>query len=205
MEKSTTMATTTDVDRSEIEEAFRHYFLTGPVEEDWIAWSKLFTDDGVYFDHYYGRFRGPEEIQLFLESTMMAGRHCYTALEWYNIDGNRIVWKGLNRADHPDESQPPIEFPSLQIIEYAGDGKWSSEEDWWIAFEMQRFGREYGAACAAHDPDHPGRMTRLDWGPWVDWARPPEGHVARPSWVGRTDVVTVHAVREMHFGTRNPK
>ena len=66
--------------RDEIEAAFKHYFLTGPVMEDWIAWSQLFTDDAVYFDHFYGRFRGPAEIETFLESTMMFGRHCYTSL-----------------------------------------------------------------------------------------------------------------------------
>ncbi len=48
----------TEFPRDEIEAAFKNYFLTGPVMEDWIAWSQLFTDDAVYFDHFYGRFRG---------------------------------------------------------------------------------------------------------------------------------------------------
>ena len=72
--------------RDEVEAAFKHYFLTGPVLEDWTAWSQLFTDDAVYFDHYYGRFRGPAEIERFLESTMMHGRHVYSVLEWFNLD-----------------------------------------------------------------------------------------------------------------------
>ena len=59
-----------------MEEAFRHYFLTGPVGEDWVAWSQLFTDDAPYFDHFYGTFRGPHEIQMFLESTMCSRRTC---------------------------------------------------------------------------------------------------------------------------------
>ncbi|HEX5586470.1 MAG TPA: nuclear transport factor 2 family protein, partial [Acidimicrobiia bacterium] len=46
-------------ERAEVEAAFRHYFLTGPVLEDWVAWSELFADDAVYFDHFYGRFTGP--------------------------------------------------------------------------------------------------------------------------------------------------
>jgi len=37
----------TDWTRDEIEAAFRHYFLTGPVYEDWVAWSRLFTDDAT--------------------------------------------------------------------------------------------------------------------------------------------------------------
>ena len=64
--------------REEVEEAFRHYFMTGPVEEDWIAWSKLFTDDAVYWDHYWGRFTGPAEVQMFLESTMSAAAAAWT-------------------------------------------------------------------------------------------------------------------------------
>ncbi|MDO8361530.1 MAG: nuclear transport factor 2 family protein [Actinomycetota bacterium] len=188
--------------RDEVEAAFRHYFLTGPVMEDWIAWSRLFTDDAVYFDHYYGKFRGPREIEMFLDSTMMYGRQCYTALEWYNIEGDRIVWKGLNLADHPDETQPPFSFPSLQIIHYAGDGKWKSEEDWWIQSEMVKFAKGYARACRELDPDHPNKMSRRHWGD-IEWARPPAGHVPRPSWWGReNEVPPVKRVEEMTFGER---
>jgi ketosteroid isomerase-like protein len=190
------------VSRDEIETAFRHYFLTGPVLEDWVAWSQLFSDDAVYFDHFYGRFRGPAEIQLFLESTMMPGRHCYTVLDWYNIDGDRIVWKGLNRADHPDPTQPPFEFPSLQIIQYEADGRWRSEEDWWLVAEMTAFAKGYWRACQAVDADFPARLSRRDWGD-VDWARPPEGHQATPSWLGReAEIPVVRRLDDMRFGER---
>jgi ketosteroid isomerase-like protein len=192
----------TAFERDEIEAAFRHYFLTGPVMEDWIAWSQLFTDDAVYFDHFYGRFRGPAEIQVFLESTMMFGRHVYTILDWYNIDGNRIVWKGTNRADHPDASQPPFDFPSLQIIEYAGNGRWRSEEDWWMIPEMTSFAKGYWRACQATDPDFPNQLSRRDWGA-VEWARPSEGHVARPSWLGREhEIPVVRRLEDMPVGER---
>lgn len=188
--------------RDEVEEAFRHYFRVGPIEEDWIGWSQLFTDDAVYFDHYYGRFRGPAEIARFLESTMMHGPQCYTALEWYNIDGDQIVWKGLNLADHPDPTQPPFSFPSLQIIRYAGDGKWSSEEDWWMKSEMIAYGKGYHQACQAIDADHAAKMSRLHWGP-IEWAQPEPGHVAHPSWLGREDEIpTVRRIEDMTFGER---
>jgi SnoaL-like domain len=189
--------------RQEIEEAFRHYFMTGVVNEDWIAWSQLFTDDARYFDHFYGTFTGPLEIQLFLESTMSQAPHVYTVLEWYNIDGPQIVWKGWNRADNPQTGGPPFGFPSLQIIRYAGDGKWSSEEDWWLKDEMKAFNRGYEDAAAAHDPDHKQKMTRRDWGDWVEWARPEAGHQAKPSWLGRDDVPKVTSLRDMKFGERS--
>jgi hypothetical protein len=191
--------------RDEVEEAFRHYYMTGPVHEDWNAWSKLFTDDAVYWDHYWGKFHGPREIEMFLDGTMSYAPGVYTPMLWYNIDGSRVVWKGVNRADNPEPGGPILEFESLQILTYAGDGKWSREEDWWIWYEMQRFAREYGAACAKHDPDRPQKMTRDDWGDWVDWARPEPGHVAKPSWLGRTDIKPLRSTRDMTFGERNPK
>ena len=57
-------------ERAEIEEAFRNYYFTGIVGEDWVAWSQLFTDDATYKDHYWGTFHGPKEIEMFLEGTM---------------------------------------------------------------------------------------------------------------------------------------
>jgi hypothetical protein len=189
--------------RDEVEGAFRHYFLTGPVHEDWVAWSRLFADDAWYLDHFYGTFHGPAEIQKFLESTMSFAPHVYSPLVWYNIDGAQVVYKVVNRADNPKPGGPPIEFPSLQIINYAGDGRWASEEDWWIKAEMKRFNEQYEAAAREHDPDHKTRMTRLDWGDWVDWARPDPGQDASPSWSGRDDVPRVTNIRDMDFGDRN--
>ena len=177
-----------DFGRDEVKAAFQHYFLTGPVGEDWVAWSQLFTEDAPYFDHFYGTFRGPHEIQMFLESTMSFAPHVYSPLVWYNIDGDQIVYKVVNRADNPQPGGAPIEFPSLQVIHYAGDGKWSSEEDWWIVREMKRFNEQYQAACREHDPDFPQQMSRRDWGSWVDWARPAHDGSAKPSWLGRDDI-----------------
>jgi hypothetical protein len=189
-------------ERAEVEQAFRRYFLTGPVMEDWRAWSRLFTDDAVYFDHFYGRFRGPQEIQWFLESTMSFGCHVYSPLVWYNIDGDRIVYKVVNRADNPAPGGAPFEFPSLQIIQYAGGDKWRSEEDWWLKDEMRRFATGYADACRIHDPNFKDKLSRADWGDWVDWARPPQGHQAAPSWLGRDDVPPVRRLEDMEFGER---
>jgi len=186
--------------RAEVEEAFRHYFLTGPVLEDWAAWSELFTEDGVYYDHFYGRFRGREEIRKYLESTMGFAPHVYSPLEWFNIDGDRVIYKSWNRADNPDPAGAPAEFPSLQIVHYAGDGMWSFQEDWWIVKEMKQFNMDYEAMCAAAGkPDFKHEGSRRDWGP-IEWARPPEGAHPKPPASGATPLVS--NVREMNFGER---
>jgi len=195
---------TTAFPRDEVEAAFRHYFLTGPVGEDWAAWSRLFTDDATYNDHFWGTFHGPGEIQQFLEGTMSFAAHVYSPLVWYNIDGSQVVYKVVNRADNPEPGGEPIDFPSLQVIEYAGDGKFSSEDDWWTVHEMKLFNQRYTAAReragdGARDP-----LSRSDWGSWVDWARPPGDHEAKPSWLGR-DVAPIGRLSEMTFGRRHPR
>jgi ketosteroid isomerase-like protein len=192
--------------REELEQAFRTYFMIGPVEEDWEAWSRLFTDDAVYFGDFWGTFRGPAEIQLFLEGTMSAGAHVYSVLTWYRVADDRVIYEVLNRADHPTEGGAPIDFPSLTVITYAGDGRWSSEHDWWVMRDMVRHRNEFLAACAEAgiDPEQQRRrLSRRDWGPWVDWARPKPGHETSPSWL-RTGATPIAHVREMTFGERPP-
>ena len=191
------------VDRDEVEAAFRHYFLTGPVGEDWVAWSQLFTEDATYNDHFWGTFRGPAEIQRFLEGTMSFAAHVYSPLVWYVIDGRRIVYQVLNRADNPVPGAPPLEFPSLQVIQYAGDGKWASEDDWWTVAEMKLFNQRYAAARSEAGANATDPLSRADWGS-IEWARPPAGHTAKPSWLGK-DVPPISSMREMTFGTRHPR
>ena len=107
----------------------------------------------------------------------------------------------LKAADNPEPGGAPFEFPSLQIIHYAGDGKWSSEEDWWIQSEMKKFAKGYADACRTFDPDFAQKLTRNDWGS-IAWARPPQGHQALPSWVGKAGIPPVRRLEDMTFGTR---
>ena len=190
--------------RPEMEEAFRNSFLTGPVHEDWAAWSRLFTDDATYDDHFWGTFRGPAEIQRFLEGTMSFAAHVYSPLMWYAIDRNRVVYQVVNRVDNPVSGRAPIDFPSLQVIEYAGDGRWAAETDWWTVAEMKLFNQRHRAALAEAGGQMVDPLSRADWGDWVDWARPSEGHVARPSWLGR-DVQPIGSMADMDFGVRHER
>jgi len=191
-------------DRDEVEAAFRHYFLTGPVGEDWVAWSQLFTPDATYHDHFWGTFHGPAEIERFLEGTMSFAAHVYSPLLWYNIDGSQIVYKVVNRADNPEPGGEHFEFPSLQVIRYAGDGKWASEDDWWTVQEMKLFNQRYGAAREQAGDKARDPLSRLDWGSDVDWARPAAGHQARPSWLGK-DVPPIYSMATMDVGTRHQR
>jgi hypothetical protein len=190
--------------QEELEAAFRNYYMVGIIYEDWVAWSQLFTDDATYDDHFWGTFRGPGEIEKFLETTMGGSPGVYAALMWYSINPDgRIVYQNSNRADHPIEGREPLDFKSVQVIQYAGDGKFSSEEDWWVMYDMKRFVAKYNAALAeAGQPDFAKTLSRRDFGTWVDWARPSDpNHVAKPSWVGK-DLKPVLYFGDMDFGER---
>jgi hypothetical protein len=182
--------------RDEVEAAFRHYFMTGPVLEDWVAWAHLFTDDAVYTDHFWGTFHGPAQIQAWIEGTISSAPQVYTVLDFHVIDDARVVYKAINRADNPQVGGAPFDFASFQFVTYAGDGKWSAEEDVWVMAESKAWGAAYLEAVKLHDPTHPAKMTRLDWG-HIDWARPAPGHQPTPSWMGRDDLRVVRNRRDM--------
>jgi hypothetical protein len=177
----------------------------GIVDEDWVGWSQCFTDDAVYHDHFYGTFVGPKEIEMFLEGTMGAAPQVYSAYHWHVIDGNRLVYQIVNQADSPVAGEPPIGFNSVQNLIYAGDGKFSSEEDWWVTYDMVRFRNRWPEALErGGDPDYAQRMTRENWGDVPECARAEPGHVAKPSWVGK-DVKLIYGLRDVDVGTRTPR
>jgi len=163
-------------DVEEVEREFRRYFMTGPVLEDWATWANLFTDDATYLDHFYGTFTGPEEITRFLEGTMGAAAQVYS---------------------------PLVDFPSYQFIEYAGDGKWRSEEDVWVFAEMKQFAKRYTKAADEHPQTLQQQLRRENWGSWVDWARPEPGHQASPSWLGKDGFTPFSSIQDIDFGVRS--
>lgn len=156
----------------EVEAAFRTYWQTGAVGEDWNAWADLFTEDAEYVEHVLGNMHGREEIKRWIVKIMNDFPELYTFYEWHMIEGDRVVVYMQNRRDHPDPSQPPIDFPGITILNYAGDGKWSLEEDYWAFSLATRASKEYAEACAQHDPDHPQKRTRNHWPTAPSWTHP---------------------------------
>ena len=53
--------------RDELEEAFRTYWRTGAVGEDWDAWADLFAEDARYVEHVLGDLRGREAIRAWIK------------------------------------------------------------------------------------------------------------------------------------------
>ena len=120
-------------DRDEVETAFRNYWQLGAVGEDWDAWcDKCFTEDVTYIEHILGDKDGREAVRAWIKPTMAEYGEIYTAYEWHMVgDGGRVVVYMQNRRDNPEPGAPPIDFPGMTVLEYAGDGRFSLEEDFW--------------------------------------------------------------------------
>jgi len=160
---------TYDID--EIERAFRTYWQTGALHEDWNAWADVFTEDVVYIERVLGRKEGRDAVRQWIVPTMAEFGELYTVYEWHQVDpSGRVVLYCQNRRDHPDPAHSPIDFPGVTILQYAGDGRFSLEEDFWSLVEGQRTLKQYEEACREHDPDHPKKRTRRDWGDGPEWA-----------------------------------
>lgn len=100
-------------------------------EQLWDEYCSLFTDDGVYVEHEMGTFVGPEAIKAWIVPTMapLVNAKWEYPMEWYTIDGNRIVFKWRNVMPNVDGREGGYEFAGVTILEYAGDGKFSLQED----------------------------------------------------------------------------
>ncbi|MBA3653008.1 MAG: nuclear transport factor 2 family protein [Actinobacteria bacterium] len=156
----------------EVEQAFRTYWQTGAVGEDWPAWADLFAEDADYIEHVLGSMHGRDEIKAWIVPIMDQFSELYTFYEWHMIEGNRVVVYMQNRRDHPDPTQPPIDFPGITILRYAGGGKWASEEDYWALPQANRASKAYAEACAKYDLDHAKKRTRQHWPDGPAWVRP---------------------------------
>src|SRR5437762_5429722 len=166
--------------REEIEAAFAEFRKRGEQDHDWEAWADLFTDDALYEEHYLGIFHGRAQIRDFITSTMSnyAGFSCW--VEWYFIDGNRISMYLWNNWADPAGQGSRFGFPNTTFLEYAGDGKFKWEADYYNPDEAERVFKSWldagGRRTAA--PDHSLRGID-DWAPSPPTPAYPREEVAR--------------------------
>jgi hypothetical protein len=158
--------------REELEQAFRQYWQTGAVGENWDAWADLFTEDARYVEHVLGNLRGREAIRNWIKPIMERYGELYTVYEWHAVDeaGGRVIVYMQNRRDHPS-GEGTIDFPGVTILGYAGSNQWCYEEDFWAVPTAYATAEQYAAACKQFDPNHAKRKTRRHWGCGPDWTR----------------------------------
>jgi len=118
-------------DKEEVEAAFVHLWRTGAAGEDWDAQADLYSEDVDYVDHFYGKM-DREQFRMWCKQLMLEQfPELYTAYEWHVVDGDQVVALMQNRRDNPDPEGPPyIDFPSISLFTYGGNGLWAAERDY---------------------------------------------------------------------------
>lgn len=114
--------------REEIEREFQRKVALQE-KDDWKGFGETFTPDAVYVEHHEGTFVGRAKILAWLIPVMERCRGWTYPIDWVAIDGNRVIYRWLNRlpGKRPDGSY--YEFAGMTATEYAGNGQWSYQED----------------------------------------------------------------------------
>jgi ketosteroid isomerase-like protein len=118
--------------REELEGEFVAYQERGAAG-DWSAWADQFTPDAQYVEHHYGTFEGREAIRTWIVETMATfpgNEMPVFPVEWHVVDEERgwIVAKIWNRMQDPGDGSVHQAY-NFTLLKYAGDGRWSYEED----------------------------------------------------------------------------
>ena len=93
------------------------------------ALAEMFTEDATFIDPAWGRFTGREDIRRFMRDSMQGLDDWSFPVMWTLIDGNRVIIKHMNRLPGQRPDGTYYEVPIISTLEYAGNGKFSYEED----------------------------------------------------------------------------
>ena len=114
--------------RSEVEEAYLNFVAVGD-SGDWNAWADLHSEDGVWVEHHLGRFEGREAIRAAILKVMQPVPMMIFPVEWRVIEGNRVVYYPWQVMPDPKGGDEVYRFGCITILEYAGNGLFSYQED----------------------------------------------------------------------------
>jgi ketosteroid isomerase-like protein len=105
----------------------RHRIEAG--EAGWEALADFFTDGATFIDPAWGRIEGKDAIREFLITSMKGLDDWSFPHQWRMIEGDRLVAEWRNRLPGKRADGTYYEAPGLTVMMYAGDGKFSYEED----------------------------------------------------------------------------
>lgn len=113
----------------EVRATYENFIRVGD-SGDWNAWADLHTVDGVWVEHHLGTFQGREAIRQAITSVMaQAPAEMFFPVDWVVIDGNRVVYYPAQCLPDPTGGSEVYRFGCVTILEYAGDGQFSYQED----------------------------------------------------------------------------
>src|ERR1700686_163663 len=93
------------------------------------ALADFYTDDAVYIDGAWGRLEGRDTIAPWLGGSMLGMEDWKFPIEFTAIEGNDVVvkWTQIMPRTRPDGT--PYRQSGYSRLIYAGNGKFSYEED----------------------------------------------------------------------------
>jgi hypothetical protein len=122
--------------RDELADAFATFEQTvdrAARTQDWGAWAGHYTDDVIYVEHAAGTMHGRDQVRAWIWQTMTVFPGSYmTSFPslWKVIDEptGRVICELDNPMRDPGDGTV-ISATNISIVTYAGDGKWSRQED----------------------------------------------------------------------------
>ena len=173
-------------ERDEIEAAFAEYRRLGSEEENWAAWADLFTDDALYVEHVMGTFQGRDAIKTWITQTMAEYAAMTTWIEWHQIGGNRICFYIWNNLPDPTGEGRSFQFPNTTILQYAGDGKFDWQADFYNPEDAGRVFTAWLEAGANRSTKSDPSLRGVEgWAPPVPTPAAPYEEVERELFVYR--------------------
>lgn len=116
---------------AEVEQAFHACWTTGSLDEDWDRWPGHLTEDVHYVERFFGTMHGCDPVRAWITDLMAVRADVHAVLDWYLVKGRRVVLSMQNRYYAPDPTREHIDFAGLTVLEYAGEGLFGYEEDYW--------------------------------------------------------------------------
>jgi hypothetical protein len=131
--------------RSEVEAAYQSFIAAGDAG-DWNAWADLHSEDGVWVEHHLGTFRGREAIRAAITKVMEPVPMMTFPVAWHVIEGNRVVYYPWQVMPDPTGGDEVYRFGCVTILEYAGNGLFSYQEDLYNPKEGEAVMKRWAAA-----------------------------------------------------------
>jgi hypothetical protein len=132
---------------AEVEQAFHAILTAGITDEDWLRWTEHLTEDVLYVERNFGTMHGRAQVRAWITELMAARADVHGVLNWYVVKGDRVVFDMTNRIYHPVPGEPPFDFAGLTVLQYAGDGLFGYEEDYWDKAGSERVFPAWLDAC----------------------------------------------------------
>ncbi len=150
--------------RAEVEEAFAEFRRRGEQAMDWPAWADLFTDEALYEEHHLGTFEGRPAIAEWIDACMRDYPTMTLWVDWVLIDGNHVSFSIWNNLPDPTGTGRRFGFPNTTFLEYAGDGRFRWEADFYNPADAERVFKDWIAAGGRrHTPPDPTLRGMDGW------------------------------------------